>query len=330
MLGFEKNKNRKCFPRVVRVIMAIVMTAFFMAGEITLLEKASGIPPDSLSKPQIWVSNPWIYFITSFVGGEELYVHSLFDWEGSSFCSEKTSLPSGSIIIALEKKEAEEIPMAYELQNLRCLFSEVPSLRGKTNPMHLDPPTMSLLGQKVLITLSSLFPEHYLYFQRNLAEFESRLESTVDMGRKMLRSVGIVNFSGSYALWIRAAAFQEIRPSQGKMPQLLKEEGHTLLMQTLETSLRKGHVVVTDESMPVEFQKIIEEQKNGIVLPLPHFKEPQGDFFLFLYEQYLNILNKYNKIHREVRLFLPLYKAIRQKEPGNFSENLFPGFIRKT
>jgi hypothetical protein len=222
--------------------------------------------------------------VTSFIGGDEVSVHPLLDWEGQALLSEKNFIPPGGFVLALDQKEADEIPLAYELQNFRSLFRDIPVLRGKTNPMYLDPPTMSLLGQKVLITL---------------AEFESRLESTVDIGRKMLHPVGIVNFSGSYALWIRAASLQEIRPSPEKMSRILKEEGNLLLGQTLETSLEKGHVVVTDESMPLEIQEIVRQQRNGVVILLPSLLEEPGDFFLFLYEQYLAILNRHNQLQRK-------------------------------
>jgi len=275
-----------------------------MMAFLLLCGTSLGISFGESEKPQIWVSNPWIAYITSFVGGEEIVVHPLSDWEGYSLCTEHFSLPSGGVIIVLDHKEAENIPIAYELQNVRYLFDHIPSLWGKANPMYLDPPTMSLLGQKVLITLSSLFPEHYVYFQRNLAEFESRIESTVDMGRKMLQSVKVVNLSGVYAFWIKAAAFQEIRPSREKMSLLIKteeEEGGSLLIQTLETALLKGHLVITDQSMPIEFQEMIEQEKNGLVLSYPPLSEPRRDFFLFLYEQYLTIVNRYNQFHGETR-----------------------------
>jgi hypothetical protein len=280
----------------------IVSRAFFWGFLLVFLLSLGEFQGRSLhaeEKHHIWVVNPWIYYITSFIGGDEISVHPLFDWEKRMLLSDKTTLPLGSIILALDQREADEIPLAYELQNLRSLFRDIPALRGKTNPMYLDPPTMSLLGQKVLITLASLFPQHYIYFQRNLAEFESRLESTVDIGRKMLSPVRIVNFSGSYALWIRAASVQEIRPSAEKMSQIVKEEGRVLLLQTLETSLEKGHVVITDESMPLEIQEVIRQQRNGIVVPLPPLFEDRGDFFLFLYEQYLVIVNRHNQLQRK-------------------------------
>jgi hypothetical protein len=281
------------------VIFSVILFFGIFLGEAGFSTESPSETLREKKKPEIWVVNPWIHYITSFIGGEEVSVYPLFSWEGTLTFSGKSSLPAGAIIIALDKEEAEKIPLGYELQNLRHLFRSIPTLQGKGNPMYLDPPTMSLLGQKVLVTLSSLFPEHYIYFQRNLAEFESRMESTVDMGRKMLRTVGIVNFAGSYAFWIRAAAIQEIRPSEDRMAQILQEEGKTLLFQTLEASLEKGHVVVTDESMPPEVQEMVGKQRNGIVLRFPSLAEEREDVFLFLYEQYLAILNRYNQLQRK-------------------------------
>jgi hypothetical protein len=296
LLKTRTTKNKKIL--FACIFWGVLFLGFFWVP-LLFPEKSQGAFLGEEEKPQIWVVNPWIYHVASFIGGEEVSVHPLLDWEGQALFSEKNFIPPGGFVLALDQKEADKIPLAYELQNFRSLFRDIPVLRGKTNPMYLDPPTMSLLGQKVLITLASLFPQHYIYFQRNLAEFESRLESTVDIGRKMLHPVGIVNFSGSYALWIRAASLQEIRPSPEKMSRILKEEGNLLLGQTLETSLEKGHVVVTDESMPLEIQEIVKQQRNGIVLLLPPLLEDSGDFFLFLYEQYLAILNRHNQLQRK-------------------------------
>ncbi len=292
----RKTTNRKIL--FACILWGALFFGFFGVSPF-FSERSQATPLEEKERPQVWVVNPWIYHVASFIGGDEVSVHPLLDWRGEALFSEKTFIPPGGFVLALDQKEADEIPLAYELQNFRSLFRDIPVLRGKTNPMYLDPPTMSLLGQKVLITLASLFPQHYIYFQRNLAEFESRLESTVDIGRKMLHPVGIVNFSGSYALWIRAASLQEIRPSPEKMSRILKEEGNLLLGQTLETSLEKGHVVVTDESMPLEIQEIVKQQRNGIVLLLPPLLEDSGDFFLFLYEQYLAILNRHNQLQRK-------------------------------
>ena len=296
LLETRKTKNRKLL--FACIFWGVLFLGFFWVS-LLFPEKSYGTLLGEEEKPQIWVVNPWLYHVVSFIGGDEVLVHPLLDWEGQALFSEKNFISPGGFVLALDQKEADEIPLAYELQNFRSLFRDIPVLRGKTNSMYLDPPTMSLLGQKVLITLASLFPQHYTYFQRNLAEFESRLESTVDIGRKMLYPVGIINFSGSYALWIRAASFQEIRPSAEKMSRILEDEGNLLLGQTLETSLEKGHVVVTDESMPLEIQEIVKQQRNGIVLLLPPLLEDSGDFFLFLYDQYLAILNRHNQLQRK-------------------------------
>jgi hypothetical protein len=58
-------------------------------------------------------------------------------------------------------------------------------------------------------------------------------------------------------------------------------------------------VVVTDESMPLEIQEIVRQQRNGVVILLPSLLEEPGDFFLFLYEQYLAILNRHNQLQRK-------------------------------
>ncbi len=51
--------------------------------------------------------------------------------------------------------------------------------------------------------------------------------------------------------------------------------------------------------MPPEVQEMVEKQRNGIVLRFPSLAEERGDVFLFLYEQYLAILNRYNQLQRK-------------------------------
>lgn len=280
---------RRAAPCVLRIIVLVVLSLSW-GGPTAWIEA------QELERRPLWVTSPWLALMCRFVGGVYVDIQPLSFWEEGRLVMPKTTLPEGAIVIALDAREVRRFGFKTDGVEVRTLYGSLPLEEAERERLFLDPAGLPFLGQRLLIVLAAIDKERYSYYQRRLAEFQSRLESTVDVGRQVIGDALILDLTGRSSLLIEGAVKTPIRPPQAVWEKWEKGEGYSSLRLSLQEARRRDWFVVTDVWTPESV--LMEAQASGPVvqLPGPNIDE---DLFLYLYDQYLEIWN-----------------AVRQRESG--------------
>ncbi len=244
----------------------------------------------ALAAIDVAVTSPWLALMTRFIGGIQVRVHPLSGWDQNGGIV-RFSKPSRRFsVIALDEAEAR----AYGIlgHSVKVLFETVPGGTPVKASSFWDPSSLAFIGQRLLGALSAIDPGNYTYYQRRLAEFQSRTDTTVGVGRKLLRGIVILDLTGSSGKWIRAAAESPIRPPERVLE--LWKEGKSLetLTIALQDASKKGWVIVVDSWTPAK----VLEKTRGIprvaVIPSPVLEK---EMLTILHDLYLAIWNASGK-----------------------------------
>ncbi|MGC9489891.1 MAG: hypothetical protein ACP5CD_01515 [Thermovirgaceae bacterium] len=241
--------------------------------------------PTFADKPvEIWVTHPWLAMTTRFIGGAYCSVHSIQKWDESGALQRSAEPPADALVLAFDPIDAKASGVMDKNKTVMLLYKR--DLGGLDNPdmPFLDPATLPFIGLRILKNISQVDPDNYAYYQRRLAEFSARLDSTVLVGRQMLGATRLLDLSWQVGHWIQAATSDLVRP-----PGVVKEnweKGHD--MKTLELAIqeakRQGWLILCDPWTPEQVMETIEKSSPCVVVPGP--SEGQ-DFFLYLYDLYL-------------------------------------------
>ncbi|HBG14304.1 MAG TPA: hypothetical protein DDW96_03110 [Synergistaceae bacterium] len=271
-----ENVSRKKRPREWSrvVLLSLIMVIILLGGRCEALE--------------VWVTNPWLAMLTRFIGGVQVTVQPVVTWgeKGEAVKARKLP-PAGAVVITLDHVEGIRLlGKGFEGKySAFLLFDRMPSV-ADVDESFMDPAALPFIGLRILQILSSCKPGEYDYFQRRLAEFQARLDSTVIVGRNMIGESAILDLCWKYGRWLQAASGRTVRP-----PSHVKEEwSRSQAMDVLDTALgearRQGWIIVVDPWTPDVVRERLEENSRSIELPAPRM---EGDFILFLYDQYLRI-----------------------------------------
>ncbi len=236
------------------------------------------------------VTSPWLSLMTRFIGGIQVRVHPLSGWNQNGsivrFSNPSRQFPA----IALDEAEAR----AYGIRGrtLKVLFDSVPGGTPIKASAFWDPSSLAFIGQRLLGALSAIDPKNYAYYQRRLAEFQSRTDTTVGVGRKLLHGIVILDLTGASGKWIRAAAESPVRPPDRVLE--LWKEGKSLetLAIAIQEASSKGWVIVVDPWTPA---KVIEKAKGSprlASIPTPVLEK---EMLTILHDLYLAIWNASGK-----------------------------------
>jgi hypothetical protein len=233
---------------------------------------------------EIWVTHPWLAMTTRFIGGAYCSVHSIQKWDENGALQRSAEPPADALVLAFDPTDAKASGVMDKNKTVMLLYKR--DLGGLDNPgmPFLDPATLPFIGLRILKNISQVDPDNYAYYQRRLAEFSARLDSTVLVGRQMLGATRLLDLSWQVGRWIQAATSDLVRP-----PGSVKEnweKGHD--MKTLELAIqeakRQGWLILCDPWTPKQVMETIGESSPCVVVPGP--SEGQ-DFFLYLYDLYL-------------------------------------------
>ncbi len=264
----------------------------FLGALVVLLvwgNLASAAPePERLS---IWVSSPWLALMTRFLGGVYIEVHPLSGWNEKGQLVRFKRPPAGARIIALDRDEKRAFDLSSVSEaRVRLLFSDMPYLRQGGERNFLDPATMPFLGQQILKALAAFDNDNYQYYQRRLAEFQSRLESTVGVGRQLLSDIPVLNLSSELSLWMAAAGKRHVTPSWEMSQAWERGERLEIFERTLGEA-QAGHLfVLYDNNMSPTLQSYLSALPSALLLVLPDVSQVE-DLFLYLYDQYMAVWN---------------------------------------
>lgn len=238
-----------------------------------------------------WVTSPWLALMTRFLGGVYVDVHPLSGWDSEGNTVRYKRPPAEARIIALDRADRQDFDLdAVPGARIRLLFNGMPYLREQGKAHFLDPATMPFLGQRILTVLAAFDAENYQYYQRRLAEFQSRLESTVGVGRQLLGSIPLLSLSSELALWLEAAGKRHITPPWDVTEAWGRGERLEVFERTLTEAQTGQLLVIFDSSLPKALQERLALFPAALRLPLPDVLQTE-DLFLFLYDQYLAVWN---------------------------------------
>lgn len=237
---------------------------------------------------EIWVTNPWLTMVARFIGGAQVNVRPLVVWNDSGI-TEKTRKepPGGTLVIAVDNEEIIRFLGKAGLERpktFRLFEKGVPG--GNRDENFLDPAALPFIALRVLEILSASEPSNYTYYQRRLAEFQARLDSTVIVGRNMIGSKSILDLSWKYGRWLQASAGKVVRPPDAVKDGWASGKGIEVLETALEEALRQKWLIVTDPWTPEFIRERVGKMPGFMELSRPGIDQ---DMILFLYDVYLQI-----------------------------------------
>ncbi len=292
--------SKKYSKKVYGIIFGILFLCMFL-----------GINPNPCypSGLDVWSTSPWISLMADFIGGIHISAHSIEDWDETG---EKVHLrivanediPKDALILALDRSQAEKLGISNDnFANLKSLYTRIPVRSEMIRSLYYDPSTLPFLAQRVMNMLSGYDPVHYSYFQRRLAEFQTRLDSTVLVGRKLLKGTDVISI-GMDVSQLMVAAGCNIQPLSADLIPTFPLESNDKkknkqqtddfnqamdkLISYLQKERHKGVITVMDPWTPVYLREKLLESKAVIMLPRPSL---EAEFILFLNDHYLALWN---------------------------------------
>jgi len=250
-------------------------------------------PQNIEGKWELWCTTPWIGLVAGFVGGVHVDVHVIMDWDQEGelqVMEDPGKIPKGGKVLAMDKEDPF-IPSRDpgKALDISFLYTFIPVERTQLNILFSDPASLPFIAQRVLTSLSYFDPVHYSYYQRRLAEFQSRLESTVMVGTRLLKGVSVLDISLYSQRILQAAGCKIIQPQADFWDFLDSPESVDLYTGEFKDYLGKGLVVVADFWTPRAIRDFMIENDLGVVFPKPDSKE---DLFLSWHMKYLSIWNE--------------------------------------
>lgn len=234
------------------------------------------------------VTSPWVGFIASFISGDTKNVRYLSNWDNSGNVVKTASPRSGEVVIAIDAKDAENFRIKRNNKNLRLLYEEVPMTREQLRSAFLDPAMLPFIAQSVMRIMAEEDKGRYTYFQRRLAEFQSKIESTIDIGKHLLGSTKMLDITGAEGTWIRSSITGAVRPP-APVWEKWKAGDTTALKAALDEAQRRNWLILMDPWTPDIIRAAATGYEYRLTLPPP---AKDQDYFVFLHDIFLTIWNK--------------------------------------
>ena len=234
------------------------------------------------------VTSPWVGFIASFISGDTKNVRYLSNWDTSGNVVKAASPRSGEVVIAIDANDAENFRIKRNNKNLRLLYEDVPMTREQLRSAFFDPAMLPFIAQSVMRIMAEEDKDRYTYFQRRLAEFQSKIESAIDVGRHLLGSTKMLDITGAEGTWIRSSITGAVRPP-ASVWEKWKAGDTTALKAALDEAQRRNWLILMDPWTPDVIRAAAAGYEYRLTLPPP---AKDQDYFVFLHDIFLTIWNK--------------------------------------
>ena len=189
---------------------ARVFAARFLLALVALLALLPALGAESAWAAQrrvkIAVTSQWLREVASFICGDQASVRSLSVMDEAGRERLVARPARGEIIIAFDAADAARHRISEKNKNLRLLFDKVQVTEDELRGAFFDPAMLPFVAQEIMKAVSKIDPESYAYYQRRLAEFQSRIDSAIGVGRHMLAGSGAKLLDPWTPEAIRAAA----------------------------------------------------------------------------------------------------------------------------
>jgi ABC-type Zn uptake system ZnuABC Zn-binding protein ZnuA len=236
--------------------------------------------------------SPWVAVLSRFIGGIKVNVTSLTNWDDNrvSQARIRNLIKPDSNIIALYSSEITKIGLnVKDYKNARFLYESVPFEDSESDKYFGDPSVLPFIAQRLLPVFSSLDPENFSYYQRRLAEFQTRLSSTILAGRNLLKGQKVLDLTYSSGYFLMAAGCDILRPNEEDMEEWIQLKQFDKLNELVIQSQSENRLVIIDAATPKLIRTALNSLQNIVVLQRPPL---DNDFLAFLHDQYLAIWNE--------------------------------------
>lgn len=231
---------------------------------------------------KIVVTSQLLREVAAFVCGDQASVRALsvMDENGRE---RLVSRPArGEIIIAFDAADAARHKIGDKNKNLRLLFDKVQVTEAELRGAFFDPAMLPFVAQEIMKAVSKIDPESYAYYQRRLAEFQSRIDSAIGVGRHMLAGSGakMLDLTGAEGVWIRSSIPGVVRPPDEVWNGWLAGD-ETALRAALDEAARRGWLLLLDPWTPETIRAAAAAYQNRLTLAAP---TSEGDIFVFFHD----------------------------------------------
>lgn len=230
---------------------------------------------------KVAVTSPWLYEVASFICGSQARVRSISRLNASGVSVLTAKPQAGEMIIAFDSSDALRHKINTKSKNLKILFDKIQLSEDELRSAFFDPAMLPFIAQEIMKAISSVDQKNYSYYQRRLAEFQSRIDSTIDVGRHLIGSVNLLDLTGAEGTWVRSAITGAVRPPESVWQGWLSAGGGTALTAALDEASRRGWLLLLDPWTPEFIRSAVSAYPKSLMLPVP---QEGMDFFVFLHE----------------------------------------------
>jgi hypothetical protein len=223
-----------------------------------------------------------------FIVGSTMKIQPMSSWNDLGVLKIAKRLPKDAVIIALDPKDAEKYGLAPDRENINFLYENLPVSEARRNTLQFDPSALPFLSQRLLVVLSRLQPNNYSFYQRRLAEFQSRLESTLEVGRIQIHGIKLLDLTEAASPWLKAASAEVVRPPADLWDAWSNGDRLQELALAVGEAQRRGWWIVIDAWTPYRIRAHAIGARNGVFIKPPQNEE---DFFTYLHDIYLQMWN---------------------------------------
>ena len=239
------------------------------------------------------VTLPWLALLTSFIGGPNVAVAPLLEWNpnGDAVPAARgrtlRSLSRDARIMALDSDDAHRVRLdAGKFSNFRALYLPFPIEAPQIDAVLSDPSVLPFVAQRVLTVLADWDPANYPYYQRRLAEFQARLSGSVLAGRQILRDIPVYDLTGYSGALLQAAGCRVERPASADWAAWSKGKEQELLIQELDRRREEKVTAVMDGGTPKALRRLLESRPEVFSFGRPPLSQ---DYPAFLHDQYISL-----------------------------------------
>lgn len=275
-------RSASAMPKIHKRWIGIVLfIAVFLFSSLSFATAAPAPAPVA-----VYTTLPWLTEMSRFIVGTTVKILPLTDWGGSGALKTLRRPPQGAVVIALDPKDAARYGLKPGGKNQFLLYDNLPVPDEKRGFLSFDPSVLPFLSQRLLIVLCEIEPENYSFYQRRLAEFQSRLESALEVGRSLIPQEKMLDLTGSTGPWVRAAVSGAVRPPDDLWAAWAKGARVSDLTMALEEAKKRSWWIVIDAWTPSPVRSRVMGAYQNIYIKTPARDQ---DFFTYLHDIYLQI-----------------------------------------
>ncbi|GHV27373.1 hypothetical protein FACS1894167_02290 [Synergistales bacterium] len=271
-----------------RPMAAPNLKAIIILSAFIIFHAAASFAAQAQPAPDVWVTQPWIAAMARFIAVSTLNVRPMCAWGGDGSLRVIRRPPRGATVIALDTKDADKYGLRSGRYGLHLMYEHLPIADLYRNAIQFDPSMLPFMSQRLLVILSKLNQDNYSFYQRRLAEFQSRVESTVEVGRSQIRGVKMLDLAGAVSPWIEAAATDAVRPPPEVWAAWAKGERAEELLAAVTSAQNRGWWIVTDTWTPARIAAAAASAPRKVKITP---SDANQDLFEYLQDIYLQMWN---------------------------------------